>query len=343
MRNYLGIFALMKQNRSISPYAYLLWVLVACVLLYFSFVGVEWSDFIDDLKTCRWILVIASMFVGLAAYIVRALRWRMLIRPLTDNVRLSDCYDGFAVGKFADTFIPHIGEFLRCSYVSRPPLKYDKALGTVLTERAWDILSLLVISVLTLALGWERFGSFVVEKIWMPSSQSLNFSLWWIVAAVLAVLVAAVVALLRLKDKNATCAKIALFLSGLWKGALSCLKMRGKWLFLLYTLLLWSLFLLMSLCIIWSLPDAPSLSWTDALFLMVVGSFASIVPVPGGFGAFHYMVALALSVVYGVPWASGIIFATLSHESQAAMAVICGSLAYIHQMFFRKKPYNERS
>lgn len=326
----------MKQ-KSVSIYAYILWAMVAAVLLYFSFEGVDWAAFIRDLRSCSWVLVLASMVAGLAAYIIRALRWRLLLRPLDDNVRLVDCYDGFAVGKFTDIFLPHIGEFLRCSYVAKAPLTYDKALGTVLAERAWDMLMLLIITVMTLALGWSRFGDFAVEKIWVPASQNLNFSLWWIVAALLILSLLAVVMVLKNRNRNRHCAKIADFLSGLWRGIVSCMTMRGKGLFLLYTVLLWGMFLLMSLCIIWALPGAPELGCIDALFLMVVGSVASIVPVPGGFGAFHYMIALTLSVIYGVPWESGIIFATLSHESQAVMAVFCGSLAYIHQIFFVNK------
>ena len=97
------------------------------------------------------------------------------------------------------------------------------------------------------------------------------------------------------------------------------------------------MFLMMSLFIIRALPEQFGLGWVDALFLMLVGSVAGIVPVPGGFGAFHYMVALALSAVYGIPWETGIVFATLSHESQAVMTVVCGAAAYIDQSFIRNK------
>lgn len=47
------------------------------------------------------------------------------------------------------------------------------------------------------------------------------------------------------------------------------------------------------------------LGTSDALFLMLVGSLSSLVPVPGGFGAFHYIVATALASVYGIPVPGG--------------------------------------
>lgn len=79
------------------------------------------------------------------------------------------------------------------------------------------------------------------------------------------------------------------------------------------------------------------LDLVDAFFLMVVGSVSSLVPVPGGFGAYHYLLSLALSTVYGIPMATGLIFATLSHESQALIQIICGAGSYIAETFRPEK------
>lgn len=319
-----------------SPYRYLVWTAVAAVLLYFSFEGVKWADFLDVLKRCSWGWVLLSMAAGLGAFIIRALRWRLLLLPMAPGTKRTDCYDGFAIGKFTDTFLPHVGEFIRCGYVSGPRLSYDKALATVVVERSWDILTLFALIFLTLAAGWQRFGAFALDNVWTPLSRDGDFSLWWVAAVAGVAAAAAVAAVIRLRGKNPVCAKVARFFSGMWQGASACLRMKGKGLFALYTLLLWVLFLLMSLFIIKALPGQVALGWVDALFLMLVGSVAGIVPVPGGFGAFHYMVALALSAVYGIPWETGIVFATLSHESQAVMTVVCGGVSYIHQSFFKK-------
>ena len=82
-----------------------------------------------------------------------------------------------------------------------------------------------------------------------------------------------------------------------------------------------------------AMPDLDGLGPVDALFLMIAGSFGWLVPVPGGFGAFHFIVSLALSTIYGVPFASGIIFATLSHESQAITMAVCGGISYLDETF----------
>ena len=75
----------------------------------------------------------------------------------------------------------------------------------------------------------------------------------------------------------------------------------------------------------------------DALFLMVVGATSSVVPVPGGFGAYHYMLSLAVQGVYGIPMATGIVLATLSHESQVVVQLLCGGASYFAEAFKKKK------
>ena len=71
----------------------------------------------------------------------------------------------------------------------------------------------------------------------------------------------------------------------------------------------------------------------DALFLMLAGALSSIVPVPGGFGAFHFIVAAAVSYVYGLPFEFGIIFATLSHESQELNQLVWGGISFVIEQF----------
>jgi hypothetical protein len=85
-----------------------------------------------------------------------------------------------------------------------------------------------------------------------------------------------------------------------------------------------------------ALGKIDGLGLADAFLLMFAGAISSLIPVPGGFGAFHGAVAFTLSSVYGIPFAVGLVFATLSHESQTIMSILCGTGSYIHENFFRR-------
>ena len=62
---------------------------------------------------------------------------------------------------------------------------------------------------------------------------------------------------------------------------------------------------------------------------MIVGGLGWVVPVQGGLGAYHFIVSLALLKVYEIPQTMGVVFATISHESQALVMIICGAAAVI--------------
>ena len=147
---------------------YSFWAVLAAVLLYFSFRGVDWKEFWKVLGQCSWIMVALAMVSGVLSFIVRALRWRLLLLPDEPQTRLVDCYDGFAIGKLCDFAVPHVGEFVRCGYVRTQRLTYDKALGTVILERSWDILMLGLLVVLLLAFKWSEFGSFFIDSVLEP-------------------------------------------------------------------------------------------------------------------------------------------------------------------------------
>ena len=306
---------------------YVLWTLVALVLLYFSFREVKWHDFISVLRQCRWGFVVLSMVFGALANVIRGLRWRLLIIPLDPEVRRGRCIDGFMIARMADFVIPHSCEFIRCGYVTSKRLSYEKAIGTVLLERAWDIFMLLLLIIAVLALRWNLFSSFFAEEILGKVGAGKTFSPWWVV---LALVLVAVLVVIYFRS-----ARVRKIMHGVRDGLISFTKMKNKGTFLMLTLALWVCFLLMTMTIIWSLPQPYGLDLIDGLFIMVVGGIASIVPVPGGFGAFHYLVALALQSIYDIPFETGIIFATLSHESQTLMMLITGALAYAYEMLKR--------
>ena len=81
----------------------------------------------------------------------------------------------------------------------------------------------------------------------------------------------------------------------------------------------------------------------DALFLMVVGGLGWVVPVQGGIGAYHFIVSLALLKVYAIPQTTGVVFATISHESQAIVMILCGLISLVSISLWKKKFINHNT
>ncbi len=335
-------------------------IALAAALLYCSFRGVSWGDFMEGLKACRWEFVLLSMLFGLLAFWLRALRWRELLLPIDRTTSRLTCFNAINISYLVNIALPRVGEFVRCGYITahspkdrdydgsdRRLASYDKVLGTAALERSADLLAMFGILTIFLMFTWNRFGGFFSEKIFGAVSGSVSVGKVMVFVAGILCIVAAVLCAILFADKWKPLGRIRDFCKGLWTGFLSCLKMKGAWKFLLLTAGIWLCYWVMSATILWSLqgisPDSVSpglatavdavrsLKLTDALFLMIVGSLSSIVPVPGGFGAFHFLVSSAIAYVYGIPVQFGMIFATLSHESQAVNHILWGGVSLISE------------
>lgn len=314
---------------------------LAAVLLYFAFRGVKWVDFVEGIRSCNFHWIAVSMVASIFAFVVRGLRWRLAMLPLNPTITRREAYDGVTIAYLSNFALPRAGEFVRCGVISSTgKASFESVLGSVVLERSWDMISYLVILFLVLLAGESAFGTFVSEQVWQPAVNAFSFNILWLIGGVLVLCVAACVAVYRMRDRLRRYkffAKIFDIGRGLVDGLAAGLKMKGKWMFLFYTVLLWCCYWLMSYTTILAFPQVSGLNWADALFLMVVGGLGWIVPVQGGIGAYHFILSLAMASIYSIPQTSGVIFATISHESQALTMVICGAVSMISIYCTRRK------
>lgn len=313
---------------------------LAAALLWWCFRGIGWSDFLEGLRSCRWEFVLLSMLFGALPLLLRGFRWRMLLLPIDPSLRARDCIHAGNICMLVNLVLPRVGEVVRCGYITRhsaPDEKgrkkasFDKVFGTVLVDRLWDTVFIALLLLAFLALLWQRFGSFFLEKVLGPASARLG--VLWILPGVALAAVLFLWLLWRLRERNPFFGKVWGFFRGIGSGLQSCLQMRRGWLFLVYTVLVWLCYWMAVQGTIWAIPALDSLTPVDGFFLMMVGAVSSLVPVPGGFGAYHYLLMLTLQTMYGVPAELGLVFATLAHESQTLVQILCGGTSYLIETF----------
>ncbi len=311
---------------------WLAFLFLAALLLYFSFKGVKWSDFIAGLQSCNWWWIVASMAIGIAGFLARALRWRLLMLPINKDITIREAFDGVNIGYLTNFAFPRAGEVARCGVLANTKkITFQGALGTVVLERSFDMICLLLWIAVLLVFKWNEFGSFMHTQIWLPLQEKFSSAIWLLAALALAI-VAAVAAIWLLRKrlmKITFVQKVTGILKGLWEGVVTAFRMKDKWLFLFYTLLVWLTYWLTSFTTIRAFPQVSGLDGSDALFLMIVGGLGWVVPVQGGLGAYHFIVSLALASVYGIAQTTGVVFATISHEAQALVMILCGVVSFI--------------
>ncbi len=314
---------------------------LAAMLLWITFKGIDWKQFKYGLANCDWKYVILSILIGIYSFWIRSRRWRETLLPIDASISRLTTFNAVTISYIINMVIPRGGEIVRCGIVTRHSAKdvngqrlasFDKVVGTVLVDRLWDTVVMILILVGIFIAFKERWGTFFTDKL-----ESINFSSTYILLIVAGV--GALFALLcyLFHDKNKILGKLWDFARGIFTGIRDSFKMPSIGRFLMLTVMLWLSYWATSATIIGALSGAglgfESLDALDALFLMSVGSISSVIPVPGGFGAYHYLITVALSSIYGIPMETGIIFAVLSHESQALAQIICGGVSYLHETF----------
>lgn len=315
----------------------LLAIPVLVVLLYLAFRKVGFDDLLSAVSQANWIVVAAAMWVGIMSHLIRARRWQLLLNTLEHPTTLFHSFYAVMVGYFFNLLLPRAGEAVRCVVVSRyANVKLEKALGTVITERLADLFVTLLLTLATVLFSLSTFGEFLWGEILAPFlGNSLQKRIFTLGIALLAI-AAVGWCVYRIARSHIMAPRLRVrmrrFIRGLGQGITSLRKLRAKWEFLGWTVLLWGCYWLMTYLACLALPATRSLSLSVSLTLLVVGTFGMFVPVQGGVGSFHLIVMLWLTAL-GLDRTDGLAYATLSHGCQTVLLVVVPAVLELYRLF----------
>lgn len=304
-------------------------------LLWLAFRKTDFSKVAGDLKTANYFWIILSVVFGFIAYLCRARRWVLLIRPLGYTPSLSHSYHALMTGYFANLALPRIGEVTRCVALGKKEkIPADVLFGTVIIERTIDLISLLTITVVVLLTSGDEIVKFMNESIFNPLHEKVLalFGFTWIIWAV--VLIAFVVSAVLLFNYRKSLRKIHLFsrmfdiARGIINGLKSVTALERKWEFFILTFIIWLNYALMTWVVAFALETTAGVSFTESIFLLVIGGLAMSAPVQSGFGVYHYAVSRAMIILEHVSMEDGLAYALLTHESQVLFMAVAGTISF---------------
>ncbi len=327
-------------KKLLSILKYLLSFGLAGLLVWLAFRGIDWHEFFVGLKATRWGWIVLYLIVGYLALVFRALRWTQLVHPLDNDLHYGKVWDANNIGGMASIALPGSGDLVRTALLTTAKLPYQTVFGTVMMERAWDILAILLMFVCSLVFAWGRFGGFFVDNIWHPL-QTHAIILWGLAFIVLAIVVF-IVLVRKLRDRSKFFSKLNDILEGFLTGFKTFAQVKNKFLFLVYSVLIWIMYMLMSYFVLKAIPQLSGALLSDGLFVASLGNVASLVPVPGGIGAYHYLLKVSLMGLYGTTEEIGLLFATLCHELHAVLVIVLGVWSYIFRIVILKNGKSSR-
>ena len=327
---------------------YLISLAIAGGLLWFTFQqsSLDASDLWAKISAAdyRWVLV--SALLTIVAHWSRAERWRILLEPVVPQRPTAlDAMSSVLTGYLANLALPRAGEVARCGTLYRlANVPVNVSFGTVVAERLFDVLMLLMLLAATFVLEFDRLSQFFMEffgsKVGSQGAGTGSSGLLLLVGTGLLGL-----ALLgwflynRYRDalgQHPLYQKAMAFAKGLLEGLLSVRKLRRPVAFVFHTLLIWTMYYLMSYTLFFAMPATAGLGPLAGLTILVVGSLGMAAPTPGGIGSFHLLVG-QVAILYGLTSQDGQILATFIHGVSTLTIIILGVLSLLFVLLRRNK------
>jgi hypothetical protein len=313
---------------------YVLFLGIGFALLYLTFKNVNPTELWANIQSVDTMGLLVALGIGFIAIIIRGIRWVQLLRSLGYNVTPTRAISAVAFSYLVNLVTPRVGEVARCTALNKTDqIPIDKLFGTVVLERVVDSLMFGLVVLITFITQAPELLLFLEES--GASLPELNTG-FFIVAGVVLFSIGAVLFLTKRIWLNwGFIKKIHGFVSGIIEGLKSIQKVDNKILFWTYSFAIWICYvgtIVVGFHIVEGLGD---LGIGQAFYVSVAAALGFVVPVPGGLGAYHYLVSKAL-VVLGYTPELGTGFATIIHSGQSLMFVITGAIGMVILYFARK-------
>ena len=278
-----------------------------------------------------WIVV--SMILSALSHLLRAMRWKILIQPLGFNPKLSNTFFAVMVGYLANFALPRLGEVSRCGVLTKyEKIPFTESFGTVIAERAIDMLCLILIFLGTLVFQFQQLWGLTNEKIVTPLTTKLSSlmqsNLFILVFALLMIGITVSFFIFRRRTKGKLYKKIIDVALGFWEGLKSVKNIKRPYMFVFQTVIIWFLYTALLYVGFFCFKETSQLPFGAALAIMIFGSLG-IAFVPGGTGAYQALVTETLTSAFKVSFTFAFAFAWLMWTAQFALTIILGVISLI--------------
>jgi uncharacterized protein (TIRG00374 family) len=271
----------------------------------------DWKALGRSFYDLDWRWLGASVLLILLSYAGRALRWRVMLRPLRPEPDFRALLSATVIGFTAVTLLGRPGEFVRPYLISRTQnVPFSSQLAAWFLERLWDMLAVMLMFGYALA-HLENSKATVGPRL----AAVLEIGGYLIAAIALGCLFLLVmlgrfsstmrqriVAALEFLPARHH-ARIERSVTAFLEGA-AATKSRGSvFLMLSYTIAEWCVIVLALACLFWAYPATAQFGFADVLTFTGFLAFGGLVQIPGIGGGAQIVTIVILDEMFKVPLA----------------------------------------
>lgn len=289
----------------------------------------QWQSIRFSIYNARKWLIIPAIIFLVSAHYSRALRWKILMEPLGYRPSTFNTWSAVMIGYMVNAGVPRLGEVVKCTLLSRyEKVRADKLVGTIVMERAVDLVCLIIVFVIALISQGNVIGGFIMDlfgNFFKDAAGRTSYVSIFITIATIIFFFALLYFLLKKFGHINVVAKIKNIIKGIVNGLTSIRFIKQKGWFLFHTVLIWCLYLLSTTMGILALHETEFLGFGGGLTTLAVGSVGMVIT-PGGIGVYPFLVE-KLMLLYNIPKETGAALGWLLWSVQT-LIVLAGGLVF---------------
>jgi uncharacterized protein (TIRG00374 family) len=330
----------MLKKRILALVKFLIFLGLGIFIVWWMAKGIDdegWAQIRLSLSKARFILILPVFILLILSHYFRALRWKMLMEPLGYQPSTFNVFNAVMVGYMANLAFPRLGEVLKCTLLARyEKTSPDKLVGTIVAERAMDLVCLMVVFFLTIVVQVDIVGQYALD-LWQKLSENSNTSypLLLLILVFFAVIFIVVKKWINKHPDNNLLQKISGVMKGIWQGLVSIRYVKRKGIFILHSIIIWTLYYMGTRIGFYAISEVEMLGSREALSILSFGSVGMIVT-QGGLGAYQYAVQETLHL-YQIDKVIGFTYGWVLWIAQTAVILLGGLFSLMVLPVFNRK------
>lgn len=326
MKKWIGI--LLKTVLPLALGVYLVWY-------FFDRMSVtDKTIFYEAIQKADYTWIVASLALSFLALLSRAYRWKYVLEPLGYQTKFWNRYHALMIGYIVNLTIPRAGEASRAVMLSRSDgVPFSKSFGTILAERAVDLVMLMGVVLFTTSIGYDDFWKIKYQVETQLGGNNPSGETSWTGIIFYAIVAAGFAGLIIAFAIQKIRTKLIQFIKDLFAGVFAIFRSKNPWSYSAHTIFIWLMYISYFSIAFLSLEEAKNVPFAGIMIAFIAGSLG-ISFTNGGIGAFPLLVGLVLNFYlhdeYGDAAAGiGAALGMIIWSSQTLMMILLGALSFV--------------